>query len=213
VGLKPLYLWRCFVNPALSNSDTVSYLFVLLLGVLILRRAYAITQGSRISAVRLAIFPVFYVILYVGELAALGVGGVGSNVATWLYLSFAVDAALVTVGVLLAYRYTLRHVQIYQDPGETGWKYRLNPLLPVIYVVLFFARVGIETVLLGESPFEIPTAAALEGISVALLSLFFLVDALWGLSTGFLIGRNAAVHHEWRQKTERPGSSVPLSLP
>jgi hypothetical protein len=200
------------MTPPLSQQAELTYVFVALLGLVILRRAYAVTHGARISTARLAFLPVFYVIIYVAELAALGLGGVGTSLATRLYISFAADAALVAVGAYVAYGYTLRHLQIYRAEGDADWWYRLNPLLPVAYVVLFFARVAIETVLLGETPFAIPSTSALEGLSTLALGLFFLVDALWGLSTGFLVGRNAAVYHEWRQTSTRadPGSSPAL---
>jgi hypothetical protein len=198
---------------ALSQAAVVSYLFVALFGLFILRRAYRLTQGVPLSTPRLVVLPVLYVLLYVGELASVSFVGVSSSIAPLTYLSLGVDAALLGTGVWLAYGYTLRHVQLYRAPGETYWSYRMNALLPVAYVVLFFARVGIETAILGESPFEFPTAASLAGLSTFSLLLFAVVDALWGLSTGFLVGRSAAAWHEWQRRlaTGTPAGDAALA--
>ncbi|MGA9839294.1 MAG: hypothetical protein WBF81_07700 [Thermoplasmata archaeon] len=196
------------MTPALSSSDAFAYVIVAVLGFIILRRAYFLTQGTRVSTGRLVILPIFYLLIYAAELAATGFAGAGSSAATPVYLSFVGDGALVVAGVFLAFQYTLRHLTIYQRPGETAWSYRMNALLPVIYVVLFFVRVAIETALLGEGPFTFPAPGALDGISAFALYSLLAVNALWGLSTGFLIGRSAAVYREWQQHLASPGSSA-----
>jgi hypothetical protein len=201
------------MNLSISQTTIASYLFVALLGVIILRRAFLLTHGVRATAGRLIALPVVYVALYAVELAAIGFAGVGSSVSAPLYVSFAVDALLVVVGTFAAYRYTLQHLTIYRAAGETDWSYRLSALLPVIYVVLFVARVAIETVLLSETPFAVPTTQALTGISAVALYSLFAVDALWGVSTGFLVGRNAAVYHEWQDRRKGPTASAGTSLP
>jgi hypothetical protein len=201
------------MSVGLSQQTAIAYLFIALIALLVVRRALLLTRGMPIGLGRLVVLPAFYVVIYVAELAAIGVGGVGSTVATPLYVSYGVDAALVVVGTFVAYGYTLRHLHIYQPEGQTTWNYRMNPLLPVVYVVLFIVRVGIETAILNESPLAFPTAGALAGVSAFALYSLFLVDALWGLSTGFLVGRSVAVYHAWREKTASPQSSPGPALP
>jgi hypothetical protein len=197
---------------ALTQAAILDYGFVALLAFFILRRSYRLTQGVPLSAGRLVVLPVLYVLLYVAELASVSFVGLVTSLAPLNYLSLAVDGALVAAGVVLAYRYTLRHVEIYQAPGETRWSYKMNALLPIAYVALFFLRVAIETVVLGESPFEIPTAASVTGLSSFALFSFAAVDALWGLSTGFLVGRSAAAWHEWQARlgATKISSGTPL---
>jgi hypothetical protein len=201
------------MSVVISNQAATTYLLVAVLGFIILRRAYLMTKGTDVSVGRLVAFPAFYLVIYAAELAAIGFAAVGSSAATQVYLSFGADAALILLGVFLAYGYTLRHVEIYQEPGESAWSYRMSALLPVIYVVLFLVRVVIETVVLNESPFSFPAPGSLDGISSLALYLLFVVDALWGLSTGFLIGRSAAVYHEWQQHraSNNQSASAPLS--
>ena len=195
-----------------SQSELLAYGFVLLLGFFILRRSYRLTQGVPLSSVRLVLLPVVYVLLYVAELASISFVGVVSSIAPLTYVSLGVDGALLALGVVLSYLYTLRHVEIYPTPGQSGWSYRMNAFLPVLYVVLFFARVGIEAVVLGLSPFEFPTAASLTGLPTLSLLAFAIVDALWGLSTGFLVGRSAAAWHVWQGRLagEKVSTAAPL---
>jgi hypothetical protein len=201
------------VSVVLSSAAIYSYAIVAIFGLLILRRAWAMTHGAPVSVGRLVLLPGLYVVIYVAELAAIGYGAIGTSFTDQIYAGFGADAVLLFLGVLVAYRYTVAHVHIYQDPGSSVWKYRLNALLPVVYVVLFFARTAIETVVLSLSPFEFPTAATFVGISPLSLYLLFAVDALWGLSTGFLVGRSAAVYHLWKQKAGAPGPAPDAALP
>ncbi len=201
------------MSVTLSNSDAISYLFIAFLGFIILRRAYLLTHGVPVSTARVVVLPAFYALLYIAELAAIGLVAPGSSLATPTYLSFAVDAALLVVGTWVAYEYTLRHLETYRAPGETAWSYRMSALLPVAYVALFFARVAIETAVLNETPLEFPTAKALAGVSILALYSLFLVDALWGLSTGFLIGRSVAVYREWQKHLDAGAPDASSSLP
>jgi len=188
----------------ISQSEVAGYLFVVILGLIILRRSWRLTHGAPVTTGRLVAIPVLYVLLYGITLATIGVTAVGTSLATLTFASFAADAALVAVGFVVAYRYTARNVHLYQADGQSQWSYRLSPLLPVIYVVLFFVRTGIETAILNESPFSFPTASMFLGVSTLALALLFSVDALWGFSTGLLVGRSAAVYHLWQQKLAAP---------
>jgi hypothetical protein len=196
-------------TPSLSQADLAGYAFVALLGFIILRRTYAMTQGVRATTVRLTVLPAIYVALYVAELAGLWYVGTGSG-QPWLRgAALAADGVLVVVGVALAYRATRRTVHLYRPDEDPEWHYRVRPLLSVLYVALFFVRVGIETVVLGESPLAIPTAAQLDSLSSFALYSLFLVDALWGLTTGFLVGRSAAVYTAWQEALGQSPAPLP----
>jgi hypothetical protein len=201
------------MNPPISQGTVEALVFVAFIGFIILRRTYLLTQGVRVSVWRLVALPVVYVAIYAIELGAIGYAGVGSSVADDLYISFAVDAALVVAGTFVAYGYTLRHVTLYHQEGDSEWSYRLGALLPVVYVVLFFVRVAIELVVLGESPFNAPTTQSSIGVSTVVLYFLFAVDALWGVSTGFLVGRSVAVYHEWQERRKETVVAPATALP
>jgi hypothetical protein len=199
----------------ISQATAVGYAFVALFGLIVLRRAYMMTNGVPASAGRLLVLPGFYVLVFVGLMTAILYGAIGSSVADQVYAAFGADMALVVAGTFVAYGYTLRHVHLYKSPGAVDWSYRLNALLPVVYVVLFFVRTGLEAVILGLSPFDVPSATQLAGVSPWTLYVLFAVDAMWGLSTGFLVGRSAAVYNAWQRKLSEGSSPVPsnASLP
>jgi hypothetical protein len=194
-----------------SELEVEGYLVVALFGLFLLRRTYRMTQGVPAGAFRLAVLPAVYLGLYVFELTGIWIAGAGSGHSDLTLLTFGADAALVAGGTGIAYRITSRHVELYRPTGEVAWFYRLKPLLPVLYVVLFTARVAIETVVVGISPFALPTAAQFNSISPTALDALFVVDALWGLTTGFLIGRSAAVYRAWRRAEKSPAADAPLA--
>jgi hypothetical protein len=142
-------------------------------------------------------------------MVAIVYGAVGSSVANEVFAAFGADVALLLVGFFVAYGHTLRHLQLYRDPGALDWSYRLNSTLPVIYVVLFFLRTGLEAAFLNVGPFGVPSASQLAGVSPWSLYLLIAVDAMWGLSTGFLVGRNFAVYNAWQRKLAEGPSAVP----
>jgi hypothetical protein len=166
------------MTAAISNETAFGNLLVVLLGLIILRRAYRLTQGVPIGTGRLVVLPVLYLALYVAEIGELAEGGPGRSASVPLYASYGLDAALVVVGTLVAFRYTLHHLEIYQYPGESGWNYRMTTLIPLIYVALFLVRVAIETVVLNESPFTFPATGVLASIPPFALYSLFAVDAL-----------------------------------
>jgi hypothetical protein len=194
----------------ITSTELYGYAFVALFGLIVLRRAYRLTQGVRATSGRLIVLPVLYTLVFAGLVGAVVYGAAGSSLASEVYLSFGVDIALLVAGVFVAFAYTQRHVDLYRKAGATGWSYRINAHLPLLYVVLFFVRTGLEAAFLGLSPFSAPTPTGLLSLSPLSLYVLFLVDALWGLSTGFLVGRNAGVYHVWQQKLrEAPGVPAP----
>lgn len=187
------------------------YVVVALFGLFLLRRAYRMTQGVPVSAARLAVMPAFYVLVYAAELAGTWFAGTATGRAELTYVGLAADVVLLAVGTWVAHRITTAHVELYQPAPGGPWYYRLRPLLPVLYVLLFFVRAGIETAIIGIAPFEFPSAAQFAGISPLALYALFTVDALWGLTTGFLIGRSAAVYGAWQRAKRNLPAQAPLS--
>lgn len=197
-----------------SSIVVEDYVILALFGFFLLRRTYLMTQGVPAGLGRLVFLPIFYVAIYAAELAGTWFAGIGSGRAELTYLALAADAALIAVGVAVAFRVTSAQVELYRPTPGGAWYYRLRPLLPVLYVVLFFARAAIETVLVGSPPFAVPSAAQFESISLTALIALFTVDALWGLTTGLLLGRSAAVYAAWKRAERLPtpaGPRLPLT--
>ncbi len=199
---------------ALSPEVTEEYVIVALFALLVVRRTYRMVRGMPVSTARLVVLPALYVALYAAEVAAIGYAAVGSARAMAFWGSLAADSASFVVGTLFAYRLTLRHVHLYQPVAGGAWYYRLRPTLPIAYLVLLLVRLGVETAVLGITPFASPTAAQLDALATPTLVVLFAVDALWGLTTGFLVGRSMAVYRSWQQvQGTPPGPATPTPLP
>lgn len=178
-----------------SNLDTT--LVVLAVIVLILvRRTYYILKGSVASPVRLVSYSVVVTGLF-ALTVSFGVGVLPS-------FDLEIDAAVLSVAALLATPYVRREVRFEQRPPSTEWYYRLSPWIPLSYVGLFVGRIGLLLAVLGPSALEfLPVSTALSPLDLYVLAT---VDALFALSTGLLVGRNAGVYLALReQPTLRPG--------
>jgi hypothetical protein len=68
-----------------------------------------------------------------------------------------------------------------------------------VYLALLLVRLILDVVVLGVNPFAgaPPGTAPLTGTALLLLAF---VDALFGLSTGLLMGRTVGVYLEYRSK-------------
>lgn len=172
-----------------SNLDTT--LVVLAVIVLILvRRTYYILKGSVASPARLVGYSAVVSILF-ALTVSFGVGVLP-------YFDFAIDGAVLLVAALLAVPYVRREVRFEQRPPSTEWYYRLSPWIPLSYVALFVGRIGLLLAVLGPSALEfLPVSTTLNPLDVYVLAT---VDALFALSTGLLIGRNAGVYLALREK-------------
>jgi len=197
---------------AITQTEVEGYLVIALFALFVLRRAWGMTQGARASIARLTVLPALYVAIYAAELAAIVFAGMTASWATSLYVALGADAVCVGVGVFAAYGYTARHVELYHPAGASAWYFRLTPLLPVLYVVLFLVRIVVETIIVGGSPFNLPSTAQLDSTAPFELYALLAVDALWGLTTGMLVGRSAATYAAW-QKAKRSGSTGATPLP
>lgn len=188
----------------LSSADGFALALVALIGLVILRRAVLMMSGAPVSLARLAAFPAFYVLFY--ALGLLTIAAVAGGRGIESLLGLGADLALVVAGVALGYLWTRAHVQLYRPPGATAWYYRLGPALPVLYVVLFFVRTGLEIGVVGQTPFVFPTAAQIDALSTLAWLTLLTVDAIWGWTTGLLLGRSVGVYRAWRARLSGPST-------
>jgi hypothetical protein len=184
---------------AVSPADQETLLLGALIGLVILRRAFAQYRGTPVSAARLLGFTLIYPLLF-----AL-VAGVESLPVLPLW-SLAVDVAAAVAGTFAALRYVESRVTVYQEGG--AWMYRLGPVVPIVYVVLFLARLGLELGI-GIDPFAPSTAA----ISTGAATVLEVVDVLFGFSTGLAMGRNLGVYEVWRRRSASPAPAPLRSEP
>jgi hypothetical protein len=177
----------------LSTNQIYLLAFLVLLVVIVGRRTVLMVRGTTVSAARLAGYAVFYVVFFVLALA-------GSFSAVPLYW-YAVDAAVVVLAALVAIPYVERVARIERRP-DGQWYYRLGLALPLVYLALFAVRLAVDAFVLNVNPLGPPTAVSLSPFATDVL---IAVDALFGVSTGLLVGRSIGVYRAYRRvATETP---------
>ena len=186
-----------------------SLVFLALIVLLLARRTYTLIHGALYSPGRLfgfAAFALLFFALFAGTTlyAALGTWGWPA----WLIL--APYAAAVAVVALLAEPQVHRTARFEQRPDGTTY-YRLPWPVPVLYLVLFTARLGIELVLFGLSSvatFSVPSSLPVD---VLLVTIGF--DLLYAGSVGLLLGRGFGTLRAWRDAQRAPSGSGAPSPP
>jgi hypothetical protein len=193
------------MSAAASNltPEAVVLIFIVLI---LARRTYAQIQGARYSVERLAVFAGFYVLLF----AALAAGTLHAALAAWgtpAYLLIVPYAVVPAVSALVAAPYIERVVRFELRPDGI-WYYRLSWHIPVLYLVLFVARIAAEVAVFGGSAVLV-TFPPPSPPSVAALYLLVGVDLLFGVSLGLLIGRGLGVYRAHRALPPTPGTAPP----
>ncbi len=189
------------MTAAATASDYEPVLLILALIVFVfVRRTYAMIRGMRLSVGRLVGYGIVYTGLFVLTIA------LSAGSTPWYY--FVVDAALLAVAALLAASYVREHVVLERRPPDGAWYYRLHPWIPITYILLFVVRVGISLAVLGPDAFDLgpTTSTALTSGEVLLLQV---VDALFAISTGFLVGRSAGVYLAYRRRLAGEAAAPP----
>jgi hypothetical protein len=183
---------------------------VLVIVFILVRRTYLMLQGTRYSAGRLFGFAGFYVLLFV----ALAVTTLYAAVATWgsdAYLLFAPYVVVPALAAVLALPYVRRIVR-FERRDDGNWYYRLPWHVPVLYLALFIVRIVAEFAVFGVAGllFTFPLPAP---PSVGALAILVVVDLLFGLSLGLLLGRGIGVYLAHRDLPSDEGSPPTPALP
>ena len=112
----------------------------------------------------------------------------------------------------LASSYFGMHVDLERRPPDHAWHYRLRAWVPLTYLALFVVRIGVAFWVLGPSALSFAPAPPVA-LSFAQELLLWMVDALFAVSTGLLVGRSVGVWLEYRAVIERERSSRSEPLP
>ncbi len=175
------------------QATTTSLVLVLFVILLVVRRTIATARGARLRPSRLAVYSGFVVFVFVLTLLA------GITAVPWYTLP--IDAAVGVAAGFAGVAYTRRRVKVHEAaPGV--WIYRLGWLIPLVYAGLFATRLALDLFLLDLNPFggSLPSASVSSTTVVALA----VVDALFALSTGLLVGRNIGVFEAYRRVRTAP---------
>lgn len=198
------------MTTAPSSNEISALLVVALIIFFIARRTYGMVQGARYSPDRLFVISGFYVLIFV----ILAFGTLYAAVAAWGVTAYALlvpYVALPVIFTLLAAPYVVRIVRFEQRDGGQ-WYYRLPWHIPVVYLVLFIVRFSAEIVVYGPTgAFTYPPPAPPSGTALIILVV---VDLLFGVSLGLLMGRSLGVYEAHGKLTAgASGSGSPSGPP
>jgi hypothetical protein len=174
----------------LSPSDTGLVVVLALFVLIIARRTYGLVVGTPYSPERLAIFAGFYILLYVFAIY--------STFSALPIYSTVLDVGLLAAAAVISIPYVERIVVL--ELRTNGlWYYRLPLLIPVLYLVLLVARLSVDIAVLGVNPFAFTIGAPLSLTPIQSIVLT-VVDALFSVSTGILVGRSVAVYRAHQKR-------------
>jgi hypothetical protein len=185
----------------LSPSDTGLVVVLVLIVFIMARRTYMLVHGTVYSPERLAIFSAFYLALYLLAIY--------STFTSLPLYSTALDGVLLVAAALIAIPYVERIV-VLELRADGQWYYRLPVLIPVLYLVLFVLRLGLDIAVLGQDPFDFTLGAPLS-LTPTQSILLTVVDALFSISTGILVGRSIAVYRAHQKRVAATGAASQVS--
>lgn len=189
-------------TPAPSQLGS-ALVVVAILVLIMVRRTYAIATGARYSTTRLFVFASFSTLIFVlfGATTVSVADGTWGSVALALVAPY---AAVVVAAAWVAVPYVERRVH-FEPRADGQLYYRLPVVVPVLSLVLFLTRLGVEVAVFGLATlasFSLPTS-----VSSTTLVILIAFDLLYGASVGLLFGRGLGV---WKAHEARARASAPL---
>jgi hypothetical protein len=186
--------------PAITTSVVV---FAIVLFIMV-RRTYALSQGTPYSEGRIFTYGAFSALVFVvlagptvyvayGSWGIAGLGLIGAY------------AAAVVVSALVAEPRVRRLVR-FEERADGRVYFRLPILIPVLTLVLFVVRVAVGVAVFGLA--SLFTLSFPTTLPIGQLLILIGVDLLYGASIGLLFGRGFAVR---RAYLERSAAARPLS--
>ena len=162
------------LEPAILVLVVVAFLFA--------RRVVSSYRGAPVSTGRLVGYAAFVLVVFAFTVLS------GLFFLPWW--SVPIDACVVVVAALLGARHVARTV-VLEERSPGTWYFRLGVAIPVVYLVLFVARIVIDLVVLNYDPFTGPPS--FTSVSGPIAALLVGVDALFALSAGLVVGRTVGV--------------------
>lgn len=194
---------------AAAPPSTFAFTAVILVVIILLlaRRTYLAISGARYSPGQLFATAGFYVFLF----ALLAYSTLSAALSAWgeIAAALVIPYAIAVVGAAtVATPYVRRIVRFENRAGQLY--YKLPWHVPVLVLVLFVARLGIEFAIFGASAAS--TFGPTTNLGPGLILVLVAIDLLFGLSLGLLLGRGIGVYQaHTRLESWAPGGGAPLA--
>lgn len=189
----------------ISSADEGAVVFILVIVFIMARRTYALSQGTVYSTGRVFGYGAFSTFLF-AVLAASTI-----YVAATVWGSVALALIVPYIGVIFAAAAVVEpHVRrrvTFERRDDGRLYYRLPVLIPVLSLVLFVVRVGVDIGLFGLATLTTFTVPA----SVSSLDLAILIgaDLVYGTSIGLLYGRGLGVRSAYLVQATKDAAPLP----
>ncbi|HEV2317761.1 MAG TPA: hypothetical protein VGV89_09360 [Thermoplasmata archaeon] len=183
-----------------SSSEATALAIEALIVLVIARRSYSLTQGVPYSPVRLAASSVLILFIWtVSELEAFAL-------TPWAFpYLIGIDVAILVAASLASIPVAARHTEVTRTAGGGG-TVRIGFAFAAIFLVLFVARIAIEAALFpGALSFGPPPSGYPPVDQQAVVAI---VDALFSLSAGLLVGRSLGIRQRWESSAVRVTADV-----
>lgn len=174
-----------------SSSTYVTILITVVIALVVLRRSYLMSKGVPYSPGRLALLPALLVILW-------GLTEAESTLLTpWSFpYLIAADVAILLVTAYFFAGVAERATQVYEAPPGT-WNYRIGFGIGIFFFVAFTARLALAAALFPASlNFGAPAGGFPPTGQQVVLAV---VDAIFSVSGGMIVGRSLGVQRKWRK--------------
>jgi hypothetical protein len=158
--------------------------------LLIVRRSYSMARGVPYNGLRLAVVPALILFLWgLSELQSL-------LLTPWaLPYLIALDLVILILTSLAFARLAERMTQVRRGPSG-HWSYQIGFSIAALFLGAFVIRLGVAVVLFPSSlVFGSMTGGFPPTQQQVVLAL---IDALFSVSAGLLVGRSLGVYRKWR---------------
>jgi hypothetical protein len=185
---------------AVSSGDVSTTLFfVVILALIYTRRIVLSYTGTPVSGTRIALYSAFVGLLFTFAVLT------GYTLVPWYV--YPVLAAALAGAFLVAEPYVRGRVVLEErSPGR--WVYKLSPVVPLVYIVLFVVRLLLDLFVLNVDPLTYSYGSIT--VSSGAIWVLVAVDLLFAISTGLILGRNIGVYRVYAAKLHVPSAQAPL---
>jgi len=181
-----------------SSSELTAIGIQLIIVLVIVRRSYAMTKGVPFSGLRVTAVPALLLILW-------GVTELESTLLTPWALPYLIglDIAILIATALGSAPVAQRMTLFTREPSGS-WSYRISFSMAVLFVAAFVVRLALAVVLFPASfEFGSPPGGFPPVQQQVLLAL---IDAIFSVSVGLLVGRSVGIYRGWKAAGKQGGA-------
>lgn len=181
----------------MPSAIEIAIAFEALLIIWIGARSYRSYQGRRYSSGRVLIFPVLIVLLFLVTEAET-ISAVPWAFPTWT----AVDGTVLVAASLATLPMAGRLVRVTRrEDGD--WYYQYGIELIGVYLGLWVLRLGL-TLYFDPASIEVEVGAAPVALSATAAAVLVLIQGLFAVSSGLVIGRGIGTYRLYSRAQKRP---------